>query len=274
MTARRKRADRTAAEHGGPSITSPWEAPHGSHEPKPADPGLAETRKQVKIELEPELRPIAERALAVLELAAKKAIAHDAAPKEYPMPAGTGHLEQLMYARLEQRPADRRKSSAAQVMPTLRSGAAAVPGLGPKATIDLAHRRSRSSTRSARSRRWRSTPTASWAPPATARPRSRPPPKTVIVPYTGVELRIHKVVCREETNEWGSDEFELSGVSIDATGDTRQLSRFRVSSDFDSGEKVTYSPPKIFASFPFSSDNTHHGQRQDQDRRLAAQPTT
>ena len=75
------------------------------------------------------------------------------------------------------------------------------------------------------------------------------------MPYTGVELRIHKVVCREETNEWGSDEFELSGVSIDATGDTRQLSRFRVSSDFDSGEKVTYSPPKIFATFPFSADN-------------------
>ncbi len=220
-----------------------------------ADPGVAETRKQVKFELEPELRPIAERALAVLELAAKKAIAHDAAPKEYPMPAGTGHLEQLMYARLKQRPADRRKKSAAQVMPTLRSGAAAVPGLGPKATINLGTAKPVVDQVGPQPKK-EFDPDRLLGPAGNGEAALASAPKTVIVPYTGVELRIHKVVCREETNEWGSDEFELSGVSIDATGDTRQLSRFRVSSDFDSGEKVTYSPPKIFATFPFSSDNS------------------
>ena len=222
-----------------------------------ADPGVAETRKQVKFELEPELRPIAERALAVLELAAKKAIAHDAAPKEYPMPAGTGHLEQLMYARLKQRPADRRKKSAAQVMPTLRPGAPRRFPVSARRRRSISAPPSRSSTRSAAQPKKEFDPDRLLGPARQRRGRAR----------IRAEDRDRAVHGRRAAHPQGrlprarrtsgaATSSSSSGVSIDATGDTRQLSRFRVSSDFDSGEKVTYSPPKIFATFPFSSDNS------------------
>jgi hypothetical protein len=218
-------------------------------------PGLAETRKQVTFELEPELRPIADRALAMLELAAKKAVAHDASPKKYPMPAGKNELEHILYQRLRQRPVATRKRSAAQVMPTLRPGpSAALAGLGTS-TVDL------TSTRPVAAQVGTPAPKAGFKPEAilasVGQVMAAVPTRAIITPYTGVELRIHKVVCRSETNEWGSDEFDLAGISIDATGDTRPIPRFRVSSDFDSGEQVKYSPqPKLFARFPFASDNT------------------
>ena len=62
------------------------------------------------------------------------------------------------------------------------------------------------------------------------------------------------MVCVDETRELGSDEIDLAGVSIDATGDPRKLSRFTVHSDMDSGDKVVYNPPRVFARFPFAAD--------------------
>src|ERR1044071_6528267 len=82
-----------------------------------AAPILDETSKQGAIKLEPELRPIAEQALAAFQLAATKAVAHDAAPAEYPLPAGSDHLEQIMHSRLSQRPATKRKRAQTQVLP-------------------------------------------------------------------------------------------------------------------------------------------------------------
>jgi hypothetical protein len=218
----------------------------------PGASGLEETRKQAEIKLEPELRPIAEHTLAVFELAAKKAIAHHAAPKQYPLPAGSGHPEQLMYARLKQRPADKSAHAAKLVMPSLSGGL--VPAVGGRPAIDLR----------------RPEPVAQQldrlAPPASINPEAllagtvdgaaaAPKAAAAVAPYTRVELRLRKVVCVEESNEWGSDELDLAGLSIDATGDTRKLTRFRVHSDFDSGE-VDYNPPKTLASFPFAADNT------------------
>ncbi len=223
---------------------------------KPGASNLSEMRKQAKIELEPELRPIAERALAVFELAAKKAIAHEAAPKLYPLPAGSGHPEQIMYARLRQRPNDKRARAAKQVMPTLSGGVTpAIPGLGAGRGIDLRNPAPIADQVD------QLAPTLALKPEALLAgwvdgPAGAPKAAAAVAPFTKVELRLHKVVCVSESDEWGSDELDLAGLSIDATGDTRKLARFRVHSDFDTGEKVVYNPPKVFASFPFAPDNT------------------
>lgn len=63
-----------------------------------------------------------------------------------------------------------------------------------------------------------------------------------------LELRIHKVRCVEDTPGWGRDEIDLSGNTVDESGDTENISAFRVGK-FKSGEEVNYSPPRIFAAF-------------------------
>ncbi|HVF13870.1 MAG TPA: hypothetical protein VM942_04675, partial [Acidimicrobiales bacterium] len=64
-----------------------------------------------------------------------------------------------------------------------------------------------------------------------------------------LELRIHRVKCVTETNEWGDDEIDLGGTIVDETGDTEKIANFRVSSSFDDGEVKTYAPPRTFATF-------------------------
>lgn len=63
-----------------------------------------------------------------------------------------------------------------------------------------------------------------------------------------LELRIHKVRCVEDTPGWGRDEIDLGGNTVDESGDTENISAFRVGK-FKSGEEVNYSPPRIFAAF-------------------------
>ena len=58
------------------------------------------------------------------------------------MPKGTGHLEQLMHARLRQRSATTRRRAVAQIRPRLQPGGANIvasmaPGLGPAVGVDL-----------------------------------------------------------------------------------------------------------------------------------------
>lgn len=222
--------------------------------PQPPASSLEEMRKQADVELEPALRPLAEQALAVFELAAKKAIAHDQAPKQYPLPKGGGHPEQILAARLRQRPADKRKRAAQQVMPTISGGRvpAVLPGLATRPAIDLRTPVPISDQIAGVAPKLGLKPEAL----ADARPVAAAAAAATVLPYTRVELRLRKVVCVDETRELGSDEFDLAGVTIDASGDTGKLARFRVSSDFDSGEKVVYTPPKTLAVYRFSADKT------------------
>ncbi len=208
----------------------------------------ADAHQEQTIELEPELRGIAQQALAALELASQKALAHEASPKHYPMPKGSGHLEQLMHARLRQRPAATRRRAVAEILPRLQSGGSnfapsLAPGLGPAAGVDLR------STTPVADQLQRKVPIAPFKPQDDTTAAA-----TRATPFTALELRLTKVVCVDETRELGSDEIDLAGVSIDATGDPRKLPRFTVHSDMDSGDKVIYNPPRVFARFPFAAD--------------------
>jgi len=70
-----------------------------------------------------------------------------------------------------------------------------------------------------------------------------------------LELRLHKLVCVDETNapgpihmEPGSDEMALSGITVDASGRTGKIPEFRVGA-FDDNEKKVFSPPRRLATF-------------------------
>jgi hypothetical protein len=73
---------------------------------------------------------------------------------------------------------------------------------------------------------------------------------------TKLEMRIHRVKCVDETGsgpfgigDIGNDEPDLGGSAVDETGDVHKIARFRVGSNFDSGEHVDFSPPRVFTTF-------------------------
>lgn len=71
---------------------------------------------------------------------------------------------------------------------------------------------------------------------------------------SNISLRIHRVLCRDETGStnWGADEIGMTGVWLNGRGSTGKIEPFIVSNDFDAGERVTYNPPKTILSIPFS----------------------
>jgi hypothetical protein len=71
------------------------------------------------------------------------------------------------------------------------------------------------------------------------------------MPFTKLRMRVHKVKCLDETDEWSaSDEIKMGGVACSINnGDTTLIPAFTVSDDFDRGEEVIYSPPRDFHTF-------------------------
>ncbi len=74
-----------------------------------------------------------------------------------------------------------------------------------------------------------------------------------------IRLRVRNVQCVDTTSGPGSDQIDLAGVSIDATGDTRKIPIRTVSNYFDPGDVVNYSPPQVFATFDIASDDLVNG---------------
>lgn len=82
----------------------------------------------------------------------------------------------------------------------------------------------------------------------------------VPIPYKKVGLFIKQVRCLVETDEVGADEIALGGLAVDPDGKaTRLITPFRVSGDFDQGEKVTYPNGRLFAEWTIDrSDGWPH----------------
>jgi hypothetical protein len=75
--------------------------------------------------------------------------------------------------------------------------------------------------------------------------------------YKKLELYIRKVRCKEETSELSdSDEINLGGVIIGATGNTVLVDQFKVSHDFDAGEVKDFGFSKKFGDFTIRRDST------------------
>src|SRR5215207_4131680 len=101
-------------------------------------PNVDVTRQQLEQELDPRLRPLAEQTLAAVKLTIDKAVAHQAAPKEFPLPPGRGELEHVMLARLRTRPEVARRRAVERVMPHVRADSGRrAKHLGSLAKVDL-----------------------------------------------------------------------------------------------------------------------------------------
>ena len=80
---------------------------------------------QVVKEGDPRLEAIARRVARTVELAAEKAVAHEADPERHPMPAGADSLEALFLARLRQQPPARRLRTVDRMRTRLQAGSQA-----------------------------------------------------------------------------------------------------------------------------------------------------
>lgn len=69
---------------------------------------------------------------------------------------------------------------------------------------------------------------------------------------TGLDYRIERVKCADETNpEWpGDDEIAMGGVAVNHQGGTAKVNQFMVADDFDDNEVKVYADPgKLFHHF-------------------------
>jgi hypothetical protein len=80
-------------------------------------------------------------------------------------------------------------------------------------------------------------------------------------PNKKLNFRLHVVKCVDETGPegfWGerlgSDAIDIGGTSVSDKGVTKKIDPFRVSSNFDDGESVTYNPARVLRSFPLDSN--------------------
>lgn len=81
------------------------------------------------------------------------------------------------------------------------------------------------------------------------------PPFGSIVVNKGLEFRIHKVKCVDETNpEWpGDDEIAMGAVAVADNGTSSKINEFMVRDDFDDGESKVYNPPRLLKTFSLTN---------------------
>jgi hypothetical protein len=208
---------------------------------------------------------IVSRTVAMLKLAALKAAAHQADPKTYPLPADPSSFERILAARLASRPAAAQQRAAARAHSLLGGTVdARTRAFGDLGKLDV---------RSAKPiAELASTPLAldkaQLTKLATFRladeliaagaPKPPPPPSP---PAAGklLKVRIHRVICEDETDPepFGDDEIGMGGVTIDETGDVHKVPAFTVGTSFDDHEQRIYNPPKTFASFDLTEGGSH-----------------
>ncbi|HVV86658.1 MAG TPA: hypothetical protein VHE35_26550 [Kofleriaceae bacterium] len=210
------------------------------------------------------------RAVAMLKAAAFRAVMASVDPA-YKLPTEPGSLEQIFARRLATRSAQARANAVSRARQAMAAtGPARERLLGDLATLDL--RGGESVARRSLEAPMQLTPVERSALVAHLQVPQVP---QVPQPSPGgsggggggggggapagrlLQIRIRQVICEDETDgflgsEAGGDEIDLGGISIDETGDTKEVPPWRVGSDFDDGERVKYDPPKIFCQFDLS----------------------
>ena len=86
-------------------------------------------------------------------------------------------------------------------------------------------------------------------------------------PFTKLELRVHEVICDDDTNEINKDEVAIAGVDYAAPTDdnpdpnvpiqVRKFPQFDVG-DFKTGDRRAYNPPNEVTSFSLSNYSFPH----------------
>lgn len=216
---------------------------------------------------QPEIRAIAKRVINEMRLAIEKVASHHAEPARFPLPSDSTSVERILHGRFRQLKPAQQQLAVAKLLPNVN----AAPQKRAVAYADLAQVDLQSAAPIAQQVQALPFPKALMLPANTAQNLLN---EQIMAPTQGVteaaaapalkklELRIHKVTCRDETgkdfnpfgDEPGSDEIFLGGTAVDETGDSHKVTSFKVG-DFDDGDVKTYAPPKPFTSFDLREGN-------------------
>ena len=215
---------------------------------------------------DPKLRLIALRVGKILQLAAEKAVAHQAEPDRYPSDHARASLERIFFARLRELPATKQRNAVAMVMPSVKAGMVArTSAWGDLSSVDLTSKVP--IEEQARTLPFppeltfpmsflKSFPSLHGgvvdAHPLRTLPQGAPGDRPV-TPARTLEFRVHRLSCIDETGGvledfCGTDTIFLSGAAIGATGATALLPELRIGA-FDAGCVKEFTPPRPFCAF-------------------------
>ncbi|GAD85269.1 hypothetical protein FEK33_12530 [Nocardia asteroides NBRC 15531] len=214
------------------------------------------TNTQVVELADPKLRALALRVVRELELTAERVAAHHGDRSRFRLPTQPDSVEALFDAQFRSLPQPTQALAAQRALTRLQAPAAVrARRLGDLTRIDLSVPVSVE------------TQAMAIPLPAAARFSDADIAKlerlalgdlisglTPQQPTNTLELRVHRVICVDETDgflgtEAGEDEIYLGGTSVDGAGASLRIDPFKVG-DFDDGDIKRYSPPRLFAAFP------------------------
>jgi len=233
------------------------------------------TNSQADKVTDPKLLKVIARVAREMELSIEKVAANHAKPTEFPLPDKPDSTEQILAARFKALPQEFKTKAGAKAMGRINAPVAArKEQLGDLAAVNL-------KARVAIGEQVRAMPMpgalkltgedlkkitkahVGVAGAAGANVALAGAGAAAVLPgaigatlpkLTKLEMRIHRVKCVDETGSGpfgniGNDEIDLGGSAVDETGDVHAIAKFRVGSNFDSGEHVDFTPPRSFTTF-------------------------
>jgi len=212
------------------------------------------TNSQVSEIADPKLRKVFMRVANEVKLNIEKVTANHAKPNEFPLPPDPNSTERILAARFNALPRELKDRAGATVLGRINAPAAVRQRhFGDLAAVNLkagvaieAQVRDMPLPADLKLTREHLTGITGLINHDVITKPTRPS-------LTKLEFRIHKVKCLDETGGWaerfGNDEIDLGGTTVDETGDTHTITKFRVGSNFDDGEQVAFSPPRSFTVF-------------------------
>jgi hypothetical protein len=234
------------------------------------------TNSQADKVTDPKLLKVITRVTREMELSIEKVAANHAKPTEFPLPDKPNSTEQILAARFKAYPQEFKTRAGAKAMGRINAPAAArKEQLGDLASVNLKARvaigdqvrampmpealKLKGSDLKKITKAHVGVAAAAGADVALAGAGVGAILPGVIGPtvpkkLTKLEMRIHRVKCVDETGSGpfgniGNDEIDLGGSAVDETGDVHAIAKFRVGSNFDSGEAIDFTPPRSFTTF-------------------------
>jgi hypothetical protein len=248
-----------------------------NHQPQKRRKIMAEvnTNSQADKVTDPKLLKVIARVAREMELSIEKVAANHARPTEFPLPDRPGSTEQILAARFKALPQEFKNKAGAKAMGRINAPAAVrkehledLAAVNLKAGVAVGEQVSAMPMPEALkltgadltkiTRAHVGVAAAAGANVALAGAgvgAILPGAIGATLPkLTRLEMRIHRVKCVDETGsgpfgDIGNDEIDLGGSAVDETGDVHTIAKFRVGSNFDSGEHVDFSPPRTFTTF-------------------------
>jgi hypothetical protein len=205
-----------------------------------------------RMALDPSLQPLVDRLLHVFQLSMAKAAAHLSNPGQFPMPESEQSVEHLFWRYLKKRPRQVQQRAVNQFQQILVENQEEKQSETQR--VDL---RSREPVQAQLKRVPLETKidfASLFA--AQVQTKSATIGKTR---FSGVRLRLHQVICVDETDpEGGHDTILLGGIAYTTTRRATKLNPFFVGKFDEDDEKVKrFQPPRILNEYHFSDDDVY-----------------